>query len=487
MLLWPTAPLGAQAASPYLPLDHWAYGALSRLDGLGLLEGFDPVSRAVRVLDALRHFEAAVAGAEPPLVSLTRGYRDRLAAETGASGRGTGPSETEEALWSSAVFATGRAHLAYGAQGGRVEPGVGGYWPADWSGPRPVPVASEPRARVGGGVGVGPVAGHATVRVAGWTATLEEAYGLIDMGPAGLWLGRRPWGYRGGFGGGLVLDSVRVDGGGLIVRAMDIGLLGDVAIETTVSRVSDNGWIGRPWLWSLRAAIEPHRRFGLGITRAAMFGGDRNVPVTLDKALKVFLGKHAAPGSGFENQIAAIDVWFRPPVPVPTVLRLEWGFEDSGGAITEQPGIVAGLEVPAVPGLPEVAVGIEYARVSGESLGHWFWYRHWWFHGGWTDDGNDLGHPLGGHGQELRLQGRADLVRPAVQLRGELFGRDRGEYNIFAPDREGRSLGMLMELDWRFMRHLELTGGVSWEESEAGWRERSGRIGIRWTGGVGGP
>ncbi len=488
LLLAVCAPLSAQGASSYIPTGHWAHRALARLDGLGLLTGYDPVSRAVPVKEVQRHFETASERAGPDLAVLVDGYRVRFNEETGGGipanlmgGPGTEADPSDMAL----VF--GRVTAAYEGHAGGVRPGVGGFEETDWTGPIAVPTTSEPFLSAGGGVAVGRVASQAAARVSGSGFEVDEVYGVLATGPVGLWFGRRPWGYSVGMGGGLVLDSLRLDGGGLVLRPVAVPWIGRLGFETSLSRAADNGFIGWPWLWTMRLSAQPHPRLGIGFTRAAMFGGERNLPVTADRIWKVVIGKHVAEGgSGFENQLGSIDVRYRLPAPVPAVLRLEWGFEDSAGAISEQPGIVAAIDVVAVPGLPQAAVGLEYTRFAGLSLGHWIWYRHWWFHEGWTDEGRHMGHPLGGHGSEWRLYGGADLARSTLRLSSQLFARDRGEYNVYAPDREGGSFGAVVEVDWRVFRNVELLGGVAWEEG-SDWRDRSGRIGVRWVGGVGQP
>ena len=76
--------IGARA-SPYLPLDHWAYPALELWIARGDVRSLSPMTRPYRVADVV----GAVAGLRPKqLSSIERGLRARLLAELGPEPRG---------------------------------------------------------------------------------------------------------------------------------------------------------------------------------------------------------------------------------------------------------------------------------------------------------------------------------------------------------------------------------------------------------------
>src|SRR5690625_1346431 len=82
---------------------------------------------------------------------------------------------------------------------------------------------------------------------------------------------------------------------------------------------------------------------------------------------------------------------------------------------------VVGLELAAVPGLPEVALGIERTSFAKGCCGNTIWYRNWSLRGGWAAGGRPLGHPLAGHGVEWLVHGRADLFSARARIGFQLF------------------------------------------------------------------
>src|SRR5690606_26475972 len=123
-------------------------------------------------------------------------------------------------------------------------------------------------------------------------------------------------------------------------------------------------------------------------------------------------------GREYDNQVVSVDAWYRPPVTeLPLLLYVEGGAEDGSGAWWKVLGIVAGVELGALPGVPEVSVLLERASFERSASGNPPWYRHpIGYHDGWSIDDRLLGHPLGGHGQQWLLQARADLADTRLQL-----------------------------------------------------------------------
>jgi hypothetical protein len=192
----------------------------------------------------------------------------------------------------------------------------------------------------------------------------------------------------------------------------------------------------------------------------------------------MLIGKHAGAGSELDNQVVAFDLHYRPPLgALPLAVYAEWGMEDSAGAWYNVPGMVLGVEVPALPGVPALAVGLERTSFGSSCCGNPIWSRHWIFRQGWTDDGRLLGHPLGGHGSEWLSYARADLFEARLHLDLRLFARDRGEESLLAPERMGRSRGGRLGVEGRLASGLGVffLGGL--EEGDAGWRESMVRVG----------
>ena len=169
-----------------------------------------------------------------------------------------------------------------------------------------------------------------------------------------------------------------------------------------------------------------------------MFGGEGNAPITLRNFITMLYGDHAGVQGEFHTEVFAFDASFRPPVPLPLLLRLEWAIDDGAGMIHRAPGMVWAVELGALPGLPQVSAGFERTLFSGcYGCRNTLWYRNWSFRGGWTDDGALLGHPLGGHGREHRFHGRFDAATLPLQLGAELRLRERRSENCSARPARG--------------------------------------------------
>jgi len=476
-------PAHAQGPSPFVAGDHWVQHALRRLNGLGLLEqGHDPGTRSITEHRAARMLrDALLAAAGTPYEDLARAYLERFIEEVGGGwDRPAGQDPT--------VALAGALGLGFAAENGGIRAGSG-YWNGgDWSGPTAIPSSDD----VVSTIDVRAYAGrYAAGRIAfaAWpdSAALGDAYALLAAGKVGAWLGRRAIGFGVAAGGGIVLSGGHAfTGGGLgLLEGVTLpGVLrhiGLVRVETFLSTVHENGAVVEPWFWAGRLSIQPHRRLVVGVNRAAMFGGDGNTPLELRDLLYVMIGKHAGEGSEVDNQIAAVDVWYRVPVRfAPIAVHAEWGFEDSAGAWKDVPGIVAGAEVASVPGLPWLSLGIERASFAPHCCGNPIWYRHWRFLDGWADDGRPLGHLLGGHGTEWRLTAGLDPWGARLRLRLEAFTRDRGEENLFAPDRAGESRGGVLHALVRAGPRIELELRALHERGEAGWRESRIDASGRW-------
>jgi hypothetical protein len=303
---------------------------------------------------------------------------------------------------------------------------------------------------------------------------IDELYGTARFGPLAVWGGRRIQGFGPGTSGMVITGNAPVDGGGLYLAEPFVlpwlfRYLGPIRAELDVGILDANGNVERPYYILTRGSIEPHPRVGAGVTRAGMIGAEDDGR-SISDVLLFLVGGHTD-GSEYDNQIAAVDAWFRPPTgTLPLLLYIEWGSEDSAGAWWDVPGIVAGVEVGAVPGLPWLSLLIERSSFEGSRSGNPPWYRHpIGFHDGWSTRDDLLGHALGGHGQEWLVQARGNLIDGRLQLMTRGFTRTRRAENVYAPNRAGRSTGILAEGD------LQLHSGVAIRfsgstESGSGWR-----------------
>jgi hypothetical protein len=441
-----------QRAPLFMEPGHWSHDAIRRLNGLGLAPpASDPALAPVTVQHAESVFayadSAGRARGHDTGAHLAAGYLARLRAETSTAG----------------LLAVHTGLVGWAAASGEALGGDGHFFGEDWEGAQPVASASGPVA-LWRGYGFAVPWLSWTVE-GGWMAdeaAVRTAVVAAAAGPFDVWAGRRRLQYGMGRGGAVVMGGAPndaplhyhrtgyvFDGVGIHVREPFhfpwlLRILGADRAEATLGRISRNGRVDRPWVAFGRLIGTPFTpRFTLGINRGAIFGGDGQA-LTAGRLLGVIAGLHGDAVSGFyENQVFSVMGRIRPPLgPLPLELYLEWGMDDTSGAVRRVPGIVAGLDVAAVPGLPALALGLERTSFAESCCGNPIWYRNIYYRGSWADEGRLFAHPLGGHGTEWLLHGRVDLPGRGVAIRAELFSRDRGHENLFSLERRGSSTGL---------------------------------------------
>lgn len=474
-----------EAATPFLPPDHWGYGAARRLEGVGLTAASNGWSEgALRRGDLLRLFRAAVALADSSASAhapLAHAYLARLEEEFGV-----GP--TAPNVIAPYGFRVLEASVAagYDRERGRVLAGIGYNNANDWTGPLAAPDESDPSARL---TLAAALTRYMAVTVTpvwhsgGWS--LANGHFTASHGKGGVWFGRRVLGFGPGDGGSVVLTpGVAFDGGGFFLAGSRLpgvlGVLGPVHFDLFLSRAENRDRIRNPWFTGMRASVAPHPRLALGLNRGILFGGQGNSSVSLRNLAYMLVGKHSGEVGEFDDQVVSLDVRYRPPLgSLPVVVYLEWGADDSAGAWKDVPGHVVGLELAALPGLPSTALWLERTSFAAACCGNTIWYRNWAFRGGWSADGEPLAHPLGGHGTEWLLGARGDLLDARLHLEGRAFARWRGEENLFAPDRVGDSYGGVVRLEGRLSPRVDLLLRTALERGEQGWRESGASVALK--------
>lgn len=472
--------VSAHVVSPLLPADHWAVRAAWRAEGLGLVDGFVPAQRAVprgMVIAALE--QAAVRAAnrgDPALAALTEGWRRRLAEEIGPR---TAP-EDGAAL----RMLSGTAGGGYDRWTGRLAPGWNVFEQRVLADPLPDREDLVYRAGYAAALGDVAVAEAQFVRRGG-SSRMERGEGAVGLGPLALSVGREPIGYGGGRGGGVVfgdvmLDRVELRSSAPVRLPSLLRYLGPVGLHTSLSRLDEPRHGGEPYLWAMRLGAQPHPRVAFAINRGIIFGGDSVAEETdLSRIARMFVGIQT---EGYENQVVSMDFRFRPPTErfLPLVLYLEWGAEDGSGAWWKVPARVGGVEIPAVPGVPQLSVGAEYAEFDTPCCANPPWYVNSSHRGGWTLDDRPLGHPLGGEGTEWLAYASADLADARLRLDGRAFRRDRSRAsfdtqqragNLYAPVREGRSTGFEVRGALRAAPNVDVRATL-FRDGGDGWTER---------------
>jgi hypothetical protein len=470
--------LGDAPASPLLPPDHWAVRAAARAEALGLADNYLPAQRAVPravVLAVLEHAQG-VAASRPGVSRLASGWLARFREEF--------PEYGLDAAGDALLLpVNGRASLGFAHEAGRLSPAIG-YFVGSRNDPRPVPGVSTPRLDVAVGTGDGR-------RAAAWALGRWDEQGVdlarweavASAGPVALSVGKQPAAYGWGEGGGIVLSEnvvPRVEAQTLRPVRLPSVLrhFGGVTLHTFVTRLGGERHPAEPWLWGARLSFQPHRRLTFAVNRASIFGGDS--AVTARRLAEMFVG--VIRGSAFENQVLSLEGRWRLPTDavLPATVYLEWGADDGAGALHEVPARVGGILFPALPGLPEVSAGAEYARFEAVCCGHGPWYFNSTHPGNFARGTRPLGHPLGGEGWEAAAYARGELMdaRLRVHLRG--FARDYwdeslatlGGGNLYSPLRDGGSLGFAAEAAYRVTPRTELRASTR-RESGDGWSERA--------------
>lgn len=425
-----------------------------------------------RELAALfRHAAVEASAGKPGLAALARSYRARFDEEFAATVR-TGSSAGG---W--IEDSEGSVSLGYERRLGRVAAGTGYRREADWTGARPRADEVGPTVQGSWSLAAHPLA-SITVSPALRDRNVELAagYAVAAWNGIGAWAGRRAVGFGAGRGGTIVLDRHTVDGAGVFLDRPVVGpglldALGPARVDIFMARLDHNWRFEHPWLLGMRGSVQPHPRLTVGVNRGIMFGGEGNTSFSIRNLAFMLVGKHAGRAGEYDNQVVAVDFNYRfPSAVLPAAAYLEWGFEDSAGSWKDVPGILAGIELPALPlnGMPAVAV--EYVWFDRACCGNPIWYRNWAFQGGWTEGGRLLGHELGGHGSEWSVRANLHLDGARLRLGGAVFRRDRGSENVFAPQRTGRSRGARLHLEYRAARHVDVRFAGEIEDGELDWR-----------------
>lgn len=481
-----TAPRDAFCQSPaLLPPDHWAAEAVRTLDALGALEGtVDRGRRRLTLGEAARLIRGGDGGDDPAAAAILARARRRLDRDF--------PSTREPASRPFVLRFEGAAGLAtvvrgdeVGTRSGKLTPGpdktivIVDEAPAPR---RPDGARVEPSGFATAAVGPFALAGEARPTATG--DVVLGAYGAARAGPVAFWAGRSAPGYGPGRHGSQVLSGDReVLGAGLATAAPFrfpgfLDALGDIRVETFLGKLDRSREVEDPFLWGMRVSTVPHARFGFGVSRVAMFAGDLNGGFDFGHVLRILVVDRR-PGIPAENQIGAIDLWFRPPLGgLPLVAWLEWGSDDASGGLSQVPGIVAGLEVPAWPGFPALGVTFEATWMASQCCGNGPWYWHSFFPSGWAVEGRTFGHPLGGEGTEFLVGVDLDGSDSGPRVSVDLFRRDRGPENLYSPVWTGVSNGAELKAELLPSGFGELSL-LAYVEDGAGWTRGGGAVGAR--------
>jgi hypothetical protein len=474
------------AASPLLDETHWAVRAAWRAEALGLTR-FLPAQRAVpRAEVAAALAEAARnAAARPALRRMANAWLARFREEFPEYGD-AGARSVDQDVYLLGGEATG----GFERSTGRIAPAIGyaGYRQL----PKPLRDVSDPRATVYAAASAGPVMGEAEPAVRAGKAVLARWDLAAGYGHFQLSIGRETEGFGFARTGGIVysalqpLGRVELQSTRPFILPWILRYLGPTTLDVFAGPVRDSArFPTKPDMWGMRVAVQPFPRLTLAANRGSIFGG-RASPVTAWKLARMFVG---VVHSDFENQVASGEIRYRLPTDrvLPATAYVEWGADDAAGAIQSEPGRIIGLFLPALPGVPQAGLGVEYTYFKHACCGHGPWYFNTTFPGNWARRGETLGHPLGGEGAEYAAYGQAEALDARLRLDGRAFIRDRSSYsypvygggNLFDPTRAGRSTGGQLEAGYRIFPHADARAGFA-TESGRGWRQNAFHAELAW-------
>ena len=470
--------LGDAPASPLLPPDHWAVRAAARAEALGLADNYLPAQRAVprAVVFAVLEHAAAMSAGRPGMGRVAAGWLARFREEFSEYGE-------DSAGDARVVPVGGHAAAGFAGEEGRLSPAIG-YYVGSRNDPEVMPDVATPRLDVAVGSGDGR-------RLSAWMLGRWDEGGVdvalweaaVSAGPVALSIGKQPVAYGWNEGGGIVLSETllpRVEAQTLRpVRLPSLlRVFGGVTLHTFMSPLGGARHPDEPWLWGARLAFQPHRRLTFAVNRASIFGGETGV--TAGRVGSMFLG--IIRGTSFENQVLGLEGRWRLPTDgvLPATVYLEWGADDGAGALHEVPARVGGIVLPALPGLPEVSAGAEYARFEPMCCGHGPWYFNSTHPGNWARGTRPLGHPAGGEGWEAAGYARAEVMDARLRMHLRGYVREYsdeslavfGGGNLFAPARVGRGTGFQAEAAYRFRPHAEIRAAARRETGD-GWSENA--------------
>ncbi|MFW6200072.1 MAG: capsule assembly Wzi family protein, partial [Gemmatimonadota bacterium] len=251
-------------------------------------------------------------------------------------------------------------------------------------------------------------------------------------------------------------------------------------------------------------AFQPHPRVTIGGHRSAVIvsevDGER---ITFGDVLNIlFDSGRTIPN--FEDQKLSFGGSVRADLFGLTVTPyFVWGIEDTW-ELERDPGAILGAWVPAIPtAVGPLGLRYEYTAFGdpGENLwpwhGSWEW-RNWYRHGSGRvlyvdNDGDLLGHPLGGYGTEHRLEASLPLPASGLLLSATLFTRhrDAGIYtnpndgstrpfsNILHDEMPGRSHGGTVAAVYS-TPGFRVDGELGVEAGREGWDRVRASVGGKW-------
>lgn len=475
LVVIPAALQAQRCAEPLLPSSHWAYSALRRMEAsVPGTQVYDISGNVLSAREAHERLRALLPRATENTAAVAESYALVLEREFHGLADGMSCSALRQLA----------GYGGYLTTNDLAAPGNGYAQGVDWTGAQPIP--DDQIGEASGALDFSTGSAFAAALRPNWKEgefTLHDTNVVLAAGKVALWGGSRASKF-GATQTGIVLGGgAYFDGVGFYLRdairfPWIFRYFGPIRFETFVSRLDQNGRRDNPWFWAARGSIQPFNTLSFGVNRASIFGGEGH-PLRIVDVLEMIAGGYGGNRGEFENQIVSIDGrWVIPSAVQPVELYAEWGADDSSGMWKKAPAITAGILLPVLPGLRQTFAALEgTVMFEKPERGNTYWYRNAFFGGSWSKEDVMIGHPLGGHGHEIALAFGTDPAGGRFRLRSRLVTRDRGEENVYSPERAGRSHGIDGSIHWR-VRALETHIRAELEDGE-GWQSSRLRAGLR--------
>lgn len=443
------------AASPNVPLDHWSYPALDRLEAFGLIQsalvGTRPFSRdemARLIKEALNQKEIS-GKALPPIIThlldkLQREFKAELDAFGSECGRSSYLKPIEEAQLRY-VYTDGDPRQYTGYPGTRFIAKANEGTPLVYNNEGVVyGKYNNLSAQFSTTFGVGdffagsvePIflvrqnEGHSDNVSDTVGADLLKGYGKLSRWNVELEIGRDSMWWGPGRHGELIMtnnatpfDMIKLSNPEPVLLPWYFSYLGPFKYTIFLSRLEDYRVrpitsqpvderpinVGTSSFGGWRVDFKPHALFEMGVSSTFIFGGPGIPGLTAGDVLSLFGVGDVTAANNKINQLGSFDFRFRLPWLRNSVLYGEYAGEDAGGiggpwytSLFNEVGYTLGLYVPRLTDDGMTDLRIEWAKnahIVSRTPG--VWYGHNIFIGGYAHDDLIIGHHMFGDAEDL--------------------------------------------------------------------------------------
>ncbi len=435
-------------SSVNVPLDHWSYAAIDKLNGFGLVQSDLQGTRPFTRLEMARIVNEALVRREqlketPPLVDdLLKKFKKEFSEELGSMGWGSGslpsnfikPIDEVQARY---VYVDGQPHRFRGfpesKQGIHASEGTPMVYNNEGVVYREhhnltLQFSTSMRAMDVFSAYFQPILlfrenTRDIQNVDEIDVDLLKGYGKIspwnieiEAGRDSVWWGQ---GRHGSFlltNNATPLDMIKISNPTPTLLPWIFSYLGPFKYTFLLSRLEDDRVIPNPYLGGIRLNFKPHPLFEMGMATTFMFGGKGRPDLGFGDFLDIigFQGGEANPDF---NQLSALDFRLQVPVLRNTQFYLEYGGEDSGGTefaeelILGDIGFLLGVYVPRLTDDGKTDLRLEFAHnAHRKDKTPGFWYGHQIYRSGYTHDGLIMGHHMGGDAMDFYVRATRYLL-----------------------------------------------------------------------------